>query len=139
MKLLSCLCLSVSVCLAHSAPTYLALFIQGHKIGYSSYVSVSANWHGQVVERSDTRTVMDTGLLGTPLHLQIDSQTFSDAIHGVLEMKFDMESQGRKQLLDAEFSAKKVSMVIENSGEKSTRVLARPGGPIVDDPISLVL
>jgi hypothetical protein len=139
MKRLFIFTVAASSCFGSAAPTYLGLYLQGHKIGYSSFVAVPANWHGQKAERSDSRTVMDMGLLGTPLHMQIDSQTFTSAGQGVLEMKFDMESEGRKQLLDAEFSDKEVKLAIDNSGNKSIRVLPRPKGAIVDDPIQLVL
>lgn len=122
-----------------AAPTYLGLYMQKHKIGYSSYSTAAANYHGRKVARSDSHTVMDTGLLGTPLRIEIDSETFTDDAGAPLEMDFYMESQGRKQQIKADFGQKQVKVAVDNSGEKSTVTLDRPDGPIVDDPMVLLL
>ncbi len=139
MRTLLTLFIAAIAGLGRAAPTYLGLYIQGHKIGYASYASMSANFKGRQVERSDTHTVMDTGLLGTPMHIEIDSHTFTGDRNEPLQMTFKMESQGRSQSVIADFGAKNVSVQVDNSGVRTTRVLARPGGAVVDDPMALVI
>jgi hypothetical protein len=139
MRMLSVVFVAVTPFASQAAPTYLGLYLQGHKIGYSSYATMSANFRGRRVERSDTHTVMDTGLLGTPLHIEIDSRTFLGKDSKPLHMDFDMESQGRRQTVRADFGEKSVTVLVVNSGVRSTRTLAMPIGPVVDDPMDLVL
>jgi hypothetical protein len=124
---------------ATAAPTYLGLYMQSHKIGFASYTTAPANYHGRRVDRNDSHTVMDTGLLGTPLHIEIDSQTWTDSKGSPLRMDFTMESQGRKQVIRAEFGPKKVTVAVDNSGIRTTHILDRPNGPIVDDPMVLLI
>lgn len=135
---------SASILLALSLATfsaaeesYLGLYIQGQKIGYVSFKDAPAKLNGATTVRSDSRTVMDMGLLGTPLKITIDSTTWS--VKGKpLRMTFRQESAGRVQSMDARFAGKQVKIAIVNSGQTSNKVLPVPAGPIVDDPMTLV-
>ncbi len=117
--------------------SYLGLYLQGQKIGYVSSKLAPSKLDGVLTSRSDSRTVMDMGLLGTSLRMTIDSSTWSVKGHPV-RMTFRQESAGRVQTMDARFVGTKVRIVNDNSGNKSTKLLALPNGPIVDDPITLV-
>lgn len=117
--------------------SYLGLYLQGQKIGYVASKIGPGKLDGLSVSRSDSKTVMDMGLLGTPLRMVIDSSTWS--IKGrPVRMTFRQESAGRVQTMDARFVGTKVRIALDNSGAKSQRVLPLPKGPIVDDPITLV-
>lgn len=117
--------------------SYLGLYLQGQKIGYVASKEGPTTLDGQAVSRSDSRTVMDMGLLGTPLKMTIDSSTWS--IKGKpVRMTFRQESSGRVQTMDARFIGTKVRILNDNSGQKLTKLLPLPQGPIVDDPITLV-
>ena len=117
--------------------SYLGLYIQGQKIGYASSTSAPGKLDGKVVQRSDGHTVLDLGLLGTPLKMTVDSSTWT--LGGKpLRMTFRQESAGRVQTMDARFVGTKVRILNDNSGSKTTKLLPLPSGPIVDDPITLV-
>ena len=117
--------------------SYLGLYLQGQKIGYVASKVGATTLDGQAVSRSDSRTVMDMGLLGTPLKMTIDSSTWSVKGHP-MRMTFRQESSGRVQTMDARFVGGKVRIANDNSGTRTNKVLPLPQGPIVDDPITLV-
>lgn len=131
----------VLLCFALLAPpaeeSYLGLYLQGQKIGYVASKLGPSKLDGLVLSRSDSKTVMDMGLLGTPLRMVIESSTWSTKGSPV-RMTFRQESAGRVQTMDARFANGKVRIVVDNSGQKSQKSLALPKGPIVDDPITLV-
>lgn len=116
--------------------TYLGLYLQGQKIGYVSELDAPARLDGVATSRSDSRTVLDLGLMGTPLEMTIDSSTWSVKGHPV-RMTFRQESAGRVQTMDARFTGGKVRIVNDNSGQRTIKLLDLPNGPIVDDPITL--
>ena len=66
----------VFLCLAalgFSEETYLGLYLQGNKIGYSSYTVVDDTLDGKPVKRNDSKTVFNAGLLGAQMQMQIDT------------------------------------------------------------------
>jgi len=129
-----------SVAFASAAPpeeTYLGLYLQGQKIGYVASKVSPGKLDGLTIVRSDSKTVMDMGLLGTPLRMVIDSSTWSSKGRPV-RMTFRQESSGRVSTMDARFVGDKVRILLVNSGQKSQKVLTVPKGPIVDDPLTLV-
>jgi Transglutaminase-like superfamily len=130
---------AASSALAAPGTTYLGIYMQGQKIGYASYATSKGILHGKSYDRSDTKTIMDSGLLGTPLHIEIDSTSYLDANQKPVEMVFSMESQGRRQDVTALFEPKQVSVSISNSGTLSNSTLPMPPGDVVDDPIALIL
>ena len=120
-----------------SETSYLGLYIQGQKIGYASSKSLPGKLDGKTVERSDSHTVLDLGLLGTPLRMIVDSSTWTSGGRP-LRMTFRQESAGRVQTMDARFVGTKVRILNVNSGAKTTKILPLPKGPVVDDPLTLV-
>jgi hypothetical protein len=56
--------LTLAVCAAaHAAEEYIGLYMGGNKIGYSVYNSRDDVLDAQKVTRSDSKTVMNAGLL----------------------------------------------------------------------------
>jgi hypothetical protein len=133
------LCALVFFCLAAFSlgeAQYLALYLQGNKIGYSEYVNV-AEGDGH---RSDNKTVMETSLLGTPVTIEMRSTTWSGKDGRPARMTFEMSSAGRTQKVDARFEGGTVHVNAENAGQRTSRTLTVPaGGTVVDDPLALVL
>ncbi len=126
-------------CCCGAAETFLGLYMNGGKIGWASYDSQSAVLDGKQVTRSDSKTLMDMGLLGQSMKIKIDSTTWSS--NGKpLQMTFKMESAGRVQTLFAKFIDKKAEIDVDNAGAKSHIQLDIPtDGPVVDDPMSLMV
>ena len=59
--------------------TYLGLYLQGNKLGYSSYLSTNAKLNGKSVKRNDSNTVINAALLGSAMTMQVKTTTWADA------------------------------------------------------------
>jgi len=121
--------------------TYLGLYMQGNKLGYASYSSAKDSLNGKPVTRSDSKTMMSTGLLGTAMVIEIDSRTWTSASGSPVRMDYAMSSAGRTQKVVANFLPGKISCAIDNAGTKSTKTipLTKEMGKIVDDPLTELL
>ncbi len=136
----SLICLTSALAtISNAAPTYLGLYLKGHKIGYASYESSRIIFKGKPADRIDSKSVIETGLLGSALRIQTASQTYCNAKGEPIQMRFQTVSQGRTQNLQADFEPNQVNLRVDNSGSVSRRTLLRPKGIVVDDPIELVL
>ncbi len=122
-----------------SSTEYLGLYMQGQKIGYSSYGTEKTTYSGKPASVSRSKTVMSTGLLGTALTINMDSATWSTPTGKPLRIRFHMSSAGRVQDIEAVFGTKSVDVAINNSGNRSTKTLSIPNGVVTDDPLSLLL
>lgn len=140
MKKLLILCALALACLGFAEPTYLGLYMQGSKIGYSRYDSHPDTLDGKKVSRSDSKTVMSAGLLGQSMSISIDGSTWTNASGRPVKMLFLMTSAGRTQKVVARFNAKTAEIDVFNSGAKSHKSLPIPNdAKIVDDPLELLL
>src|SRR5438552_3890175 len=108
-KLLVFLALGVA-CMADAQETNLGMFMQGAKIGWTSYSTVPSKLNGVSVTRSDSKTRLDAGLLGTAMQISIDSTTWTSTIGRPVKMTFLMSSAGRDQRVDAVFGVKDVKL-----------------------------
>lgn len=140
MKTLAFLGIAAIFSISHSEQAYLGLYMQGNKIGYATYSSEKGQYLSKPVQIGRSHTLMDTGLLGTALKLEMDSITWTTPKGAPLRMHFVMSSGGRSQKIDALFNGPKVDLIIVNGGQRSERKLDVPQGfSIVDDPLSLVV
>ncbi len=120
--------------------TYLGLYLQGSKLGFSSYKQTDDTLDGKAVKRNDSRTVINAGLLGTAMQMEIQSVSWSDANGHPIKMRFVTTSAGRTQTLDAKFQGSQILLDIVNNGAISKKTLQIPaGGIIVDDPLTPVV
>jgi hypothetical protein len=127
------------VSVASAETQYLGLYLQGNKLGYSAYTSGDGDLNGRKLKRSDTKTVMDTGLLGTAVTIEMSSTTWSTAEGRPVRMSFLMTSGGRDQKVEANFGEKEIQVQIENNGQKSVKTLPIPGdASVIDDPLTQV-
>jgi hypothetical protein len=117
---------------------YLALYMGGAKIGYSSYSASASKLNGKPATRNDSVMLMDVGLLGTPMTMKMVSSSWW-ANGKPLRMTFKMDSGGRTQNVVADFKGSTVSVNLNNNGQKTTRTLKMPPGQVVDDPVALML
>ncbi len=118
------------------AQEYLGLYLQGSKIGYASYETVSEELDGRKVARSNSYTVMETKLLGTAMRMTVESSTWTGPDAKPIRMRFVSASAGRTQTVKVEFKGAKAAVEIANQGqEKIRRTLDLPNGSVVDDPL----
>jgi len=140
MRKLSCLAFLIVASAAHAETTYLAMYMQGQKIGYSAYTESNARLDGKAVKRTDSKTLMGAGLLGESMQIQMDSSSWSTPAGNPLKMTLVMTSAGRSQKVNAVFGAKTVTVDVDNSGKKFRKNLTIPAdGRVVDDPMNLVV
>ncbi len=140
MRTILTLCVLAATTLAMPEQTYLGLYMRGAKIGYASYDSAATMVAGKPATKSDSRTEMNLGLLGTPMKIEVVSSTWVSKQGRPLKMTFAMSSGGRAQHVLAMFGQKQVQVDVDNGGAKSHRVLDIPkGGSITDDPLTVVL
>jgi hypothetical protein len=124
-------------CLGAAEETYLSLYLQGNKLGYSSYKQSDDQLDGKAVKRNDSRTVLNAALLGAAMQMEVQSVSWSDANGRPLKMRFVTSSAGRSQTVDALFKGSEVLLDIVNNGAVSKKTLKIPaGGMIVDDPLT---
>ena len=134
---LGLLCISQAL---YADTTYLGLYMKGNKIGYSSYQSMATVVGTEAVTRSDSKTVLDAGLLGSEMSVSLTSTSWISKSGRPIRMTFDTESGGRSNKVEAIFGPASVTLDIVNGGIKTRRTLPLPtGGKVVDDPLSLVL
>ena len=120
--------------------TYLGLYLQGSKLGYSHYRQSTDILDGKSVTRNDSSTVINAGLLGSAMQMEIQSVSWTDANSRPLKMKFVSKSSGRTQILDAVFHGDKIELDILNNGVATKKTLVVPkDGQIVDDPLTPLL
>lgn len=123
--------------LGFSQETYLGLYLQGSKLGYSSYKQSDDTLNGKAVKRNDSQTMINAGLLGTAMQMEITSVSWSDANGRPLRMKFVSKSSGRTQTLNATFTAQQIAIEMDNNGTATKRSIDIPAGAqIVDDPLT---
>jgi hypothetical protein len=138
LALLIPLCL-VSVCWADEE-SWLGLFMQGNKIGYAHSRLSDTELNKVPAKKSESSTVMNAGLLGQAMSVRIDSTSWIDASGHPILMKFNVESAGRTEKLDALFTSSDIRLSIDNSGAKTSKTIPLPkDAGVVDDAVSALL
>jgi len=139
-KTLALLILCVAAALAKAEEAWLGLYLQGSKIGYAYSALTDTTLNKAPVKKSETSTVMNTGLLGQSLSIKIDSTSWMDLKGRPILMKFDVQSAGREQKTDALFTSSDIHITVDNSGAKSSKVIAIPkDAKVVDDAVGALL
>lgn len=119
-----------------SETAYFSVWMQGSRVGYSSYSTQSIQFQGKAAEQSKSHTELKIGLIGSQVEMVVDSETVS--INGKpVQMKFIQSSAGRKQVLDAWFGSTTIKVDVNNNGAKSSQTLEMPkDGTVIDDPVT---
>lgn len=121
-----------------SQEVYFACYLQKSKIGWQSVKTSNETKDGRQLERTESHTYMNLGLIGTDLKVKMNSVTVTEKGRP-LTMTFKNDSAGRFQNVSAVFGSNTVEVSVDNNGSKSKEILTIPnGGKIVDDPISEV-
>jgi transglutaminase-like putative cysteine protease len=131
--------LSGLVSISAASKSYLGMFMQGTRIGYS-VGEVSDDTQYGATKRSDSSTIMAAGLLGADVNVVIRSVTWTNAKGAPLRMEFSVESAGRTQKTVATFTSDSIKLAIDNSGQTSERTIPLPkDGRVVDDAASALM
>ena len=131
-------CAAISIAGSASAePTYLALYLKGSKIGYSSYETANVRRGGHLVSKSTSLTVLNTALLGSNMEVSMNSTSWATPSGAPLRMTFLTKSSGRSNEVEATFGAHVATVTVRSSGSTSSRKIPLPlGGDVVDDPLT---
>lgn len=139
-RLLSVVILFTLCAVAFAEETWLGIYMQGQKIGYSSYATFDGGPTGHPGKRTESLTVMDSKMLGASLNLRVKSTTYLDSNGRTLQMMVEQESGGRKQTLDARFGPTTIQIDLDNGGSKTKRNIPLPkDGAVLDDAVTALL
>lgn len=140
MRALVCVPFLLFSSLAFAEEAYLGMYLQGQKIGFSSYIGSTDTFQGKPARKSETRMLMSAAMLGSPIQMKVDSVSWTTEKGQPLRMEFTIESAGRTQRITAVFSSTSANIAIDNNGVKKNQVLPLPkDAPIVDDAVSALL
>lgn len=90
--------------------------------------------------RTDSTTRFDAKMLGAATGLQIEGSTWNDAKGATRSMRFQVESGGRSQTIEATFLGKEIRVAVDNSGNLTTKTLDLPeDAPVTDDAVQALL
>jgi hypothetical protein len=116
--------------------SYFTIWMQGSKIGYSSFSTSPSTYKGKPAEKSSTKTELKVGLIGSSVEMSISSETISVSGKPV-QMHFNQSSAGRTQVMDAWFEPSGIRVEVNNNGAKSKQTLEIPkDGVVIDDPVA---
>lgn len=133
-------CLLASGSVVCASTEKLALFLQGKRIGEMSITTRKERLNGQISNRSDSKTVITTEMLGSEMRMVMTSSTWTNDAGSPLKMSFVTDSAGRKQTVVATFGSKFATLLINSQGAKTTKRLQIPAGaPLTDDPLVALL
>lgn len=121
-------------------PTYLGIYFQNEKIGYSYSEEFKDEIAGKPMNRFVSKTVIDASLLGQDLTMEIDMVSWTTTDGKPTLMKFVMNSGGRFQKVEANYSGSGVHLAIDQSGQLSRKTLTYPkDAPVVEDALTALL
>src|SRR6185436_11862215 len=85
--------LLLASCLCRAQDEWLGMYLQGKKIGYSSFSkkTVESGTYAESV------SIIDGKMLGFGLSIKVTSRTWSDKDGKATRMEFDLDSGGRAQ------------------------------------------
>ena len=120
--------------------SWMGLYLQGNKIGYAYSSTIDTTLNKVPAKKSESSTVINTEELGQALSVRIDSTSWLDRHGNPILMKFDVESGGRDEKLDAVFSTHSIMVSVNVGGVKSIKVIPIPhDASVVDDAVETVL
>jgi hypothetical protein len=116
--------------------SFFTIWMQGSKVGYSSYANEPTTFHGKPAEKSISKTEIKIGLIGSNVEMSLDSETI--AVSGKpVQMHFSQSSSGRSQTMNAWFEPSGIRIEVNNNGTMSKQTLTMPkDGDVVDDPVA---
>src|SRR2546423_108440 len=84
--------------------SYIGLYLQGQKIGWTSLYTSDITYEGKPAKKADSRMMLGAQMLGGSMSFTMDSTTISTPSGKPIRMKFKSSSAGRVQEVDAVFS-----------------------------------
>ena len=136
--------LFLSICAASASAfgqeSWLGLYLQGSKIGYSYSSTSNATLNKLPAVKTYSATVMNAGLLGQSISIRVYSTSWTDKKGHPLQMNFEVDSAGRSQRVNATFYKSNILTKIDNSGEKTSKTIPLPrDASVVDDAVEAVM
>ena len=116
----------------------MGVYIKGVKVGYAGSVQKEDTFQGKKATKTWSINVLKTQMLGSDLDVRFASTTWTDPQGKPLRMEFRNSSEGRTQVIQADFEPKKILVVVDNNGQKQKSVITiEPGMNVVDDATGL--
>ena len=113
----------------HAQDEWMAMYLQGKKVGYSSFESKTV----ATGRFSESVSVLNGKMLGSDLSIKITNRTWSDKESRATRMEFDLESGGKLQKVVATFDATSINATSEMDGRKTKKSIPVPTGAFITD------
>ncbi len=141
MKRLPLVLFSIFLCgFAFAEESWLGLYMQGKKIGYSQYTEAAAEVDGKPGKMASSLTVVKSQMLGAGLDMSVNSKSWINEKGELKRLVYDMSSAGRTLKVDATFFATEIKASLDTSGRVSQHTIKIPdGAKIVDDPTATIV
>ncbi len=119
---------------APAEESWLGLYLQGAKVGWTRTLRTEGPQAGQ--KRTQSETFMQTRVLGESMKTTINSDVVSGPEGGLISYSFEMESQGRRLIVKAQARPGMISATSSAGGQETRREIPVPAGTVViDDPL----
>jgi len=132
--------LSLAAIFSFADTTHLGIYMQGSRVGDATFSDTTEVLNGKTLKRGDSSTKISTGMMGGALSVEINSTSWSEMNGRPVRMLFVTKSGGRTMTVDANFGEIYADVTLQSGGPKQKKRLLIPtDGPIVDDPMPMVL
>ena len=141
MKRLPLFLFTLFLCgVAFADESWLGLYMQGKKIGYSHYTEAAGQVEGKPGKIGTSLTVVKSQMLGASLDMTVTTKSWLTEKGDLKRLVYDMSSAGRTLKVDATFLAKEIKATLDTSGRVSQHTIAIPdGAKILDDPTATII
>lgn len=137
-RLLAVLLFAVSMTACFAQEVWMGIYMQGVKIGYTSYSVADGGTQPGASYTSSSMSVLDTSMLGAGLRMDISSSAEYTEEGSPLILTTTTESAGRTNIVVARFDDTQIHIEASFDGRKTTKTLPLPtDAPITDDPTNL--
>lgn len=121
---------------AHAQQSWMGIYLQGQKIGYSQTSQKEREGSGFVIS---AKTVIKSAMLGADMEMVIDSDSDYTEAGDLLKNHFVMTSGGRTMTVDATFTKTLITATQTSGGPKTKHEIKVPAGAtVVEDPTSML-
>jgi hypothetical protein len=120
-----------------ASESWLGIYIQGSKVGYSGSVQKEEKFDGKPATKVWSINVFSTDMIGSAMDIRMETTSWVDAAGNLLRMDFKNVSQGRASTFVAIFKGKEIFIETVNTGSRGKKTLSIPEGQrVIDDPIA---
>ncbi len=125
---------------AAAQESWLIIMMAGQRIGYVRSEVTDLPNASNAAKRSVSETVMNAGLMGAAMSIEIKSDSTLTADGKLIDTTYSITSAGRTQTVVATYGATTISVKVVNNGAETSKDLPIPAGAeVMDDPVNAIV